>query len=80
MQMAYSGASKPVTLQGIGFLLARARLIVISMLRSPELENSPGENLICGEALLNSAKYLYGFGVDLTLKIIKEVSTFSSLL
>ena len=43
MQMVYLGASKPVTLQGIGFLLARARLIVESSVRSPDLENSPAK-------------------------------------
>ena len=63
----------PVTLQGIGFLLARARLIVKSSLRSPDLENAPRENLIFGEALLKSAQYIYGIDVDFTLKIIKEV-------
>ena len=63
----------PVRLQGIGFLLARARLIVKSSLRSPDLENSPRENLIGGEALLNGAQYICGFGVGLTLKFTRGV-------
>ena len=71
MQMADSGASKPRYTSRYWLFLARARLIVKSSLRSPDLENSPRENLICGEALLNSAQYIYGFGVDLTLKIIR---------
>ena len=50
------GEVSSVTLQGIGFLMARARLIVKSSLRSPDLENSPRENLIIEEALLNGAQ------------------------
>ena len=55
------GEVSSVTLQGIGFLMARARLIVKSSLRSPDLENSPRENLIIGEALLNGAQLICGF-------------------
>ena len=60
----------PVTLQGIGFLLARARLIVKSSLRSLDLKNFPGENLICGEALLNNAQYIYGAAVQILIELL----------
>ena len=71
MQMADSGASKPRYTSRYWLFFGES-----SFDRQIKLEvTRPGKfstrNLICGEALLNSAQYIYGFDVDLTLKIIR---------